>query len=265
MTEKCKNCDQIISGNYCAYCGQKKFNRIDKKYVFDEMQYTFLHANKGLLYSVKKIIKNPGKTAREYIEGNRVNHYKPILLDFVLSGIATFISYKVLGLNEMIKVYNADKHVDSQFMDDLMSGLSSYSSVLMILSIPLLALTTKISFRKWGHNYYEHIVLIAYIISYYTIISILIIYPLMFAFRYESVSLYFAISQFSIVLVPPILLWFFKEFYKEKSLKDILLKCLLVVTLTIVGFLLLLILITIGIAVYIVLNGPDSINYMQPK
>jgi hypothetical protein len=54
MTEKCKNCDQIISGNYCAYCGQKKFNRIDKKYVFDEMQYTFLHANKGLLYSVKK-------------------------------------------------------------------------------------------------------------------------------------------------------------------------------------------------------------------
>lgn len=265
MTEKCKNCEQIITGNYCADCGQKKFKKIDQKYVFEELQYTFLHANKGLLYSVKNILKNPGKTAREFIEGKRVNHYKPILLAFVLSGIATFISYKVLGLNEMIKAYNADKHVDSQFMDDLMSGLSSYSSILMIFSIPLLALTTKISFRKWGHNYYEHIVLIAYIISYYTIISILIIYPFMFVFRYESPSLYFTISQFSFFLVPTILLWFFKEFYKERSLKAILLKCLLVLSLTIVGFLLLLILITIGIAVYILLNGPDSINYLQPK
>lgn len=56
----------------------------------DEIQYTFLHTNKGLLYSIKHILKNPGNTAREFIDGNRVNHYKPILLTFLLGGIAGF-------------------------------------------------------------------------------------------------------------------------------------------------------------------------------
>ena len=78
MENTCQNCNNLIVENFCSNCGQKKFKRIDKKYVFDEIQYTLLHTNKGLFYSIKKLLRNPGKTAREYIEGNRVNHYKPI-------------------------------------------------------------------------------------------------------------------------------------------------------------------------------------------
>ena len=98
MENICKNCNQVITENFCANCGQKKYKKIDKKYIWDELQYTVFHTNKGLLYSVKNILKNPGKTAKEFIDGNRVNHYKPILLVFVLSGIATFISFKVLSM-----------------------------------------------------------------------------------------------------------------------------------------------------------------------
>jgi hypothetical protein len=39
-----------------------------------------------------KTLRNPGKTAREYVEGNRVDHYKPIALTFVLAGIYICIS-----------------------------------------------------------------------------------------------------------------------------------------------------------------------------
>lgn len=102
MENFCKNCNQLITANFCANCGQKKFKRIDKKYIWDELQYTVFHTNKGLLYSVKNILKNPGKTAKEFIDGNRVNHYKPILLVFVLSGISAFISYKIIGLKEIM-------------------------------------------------------------------------------------------------------------------------------------------------------------------
>ena len=98
MSETCLNCNNPVIENFCSNCGQKKYKRIDKKYIWDEIQYTVFHTNKGLLFSVKNILKNPGKTAKEFIDGNRVNHYKPILLVFVLSGIATLVSFKVLNL-----------------------------------------------------------------------------------------------------------------------------------------------------------------------
>lgn len=51
MENTCQNCNHDIIENFCANCGQKKYKRIDKKYLWDEVQYTFLHLNKGFLYS----------------------------------------------------------------------------------------------------------------------------------------------------------------------------------------------------------------------
>ena len=107
MEDNCKNCETLITGNFCSNCGQKKYKRIDRKYLIDELQYTVLHTNKGFFYSVKKILRNPGKTAKEFIEGSRVNHYKPILLTFLLIGISTFISFKFLDTTRMMKEYYA--------------------------------------------------------------------------------------------------------------------------------------------------------------
>lgn len=264
MENICKNCNQIITENFCANCGQKKYKKIDKKYIWDELQYTVFHTNKGLLYSIKNILKNPGKTAKEFIDGNRVNHYKPILLVFVLSGIATFISFKILNLKEVMSAYFSQQHINSNFMSDLISFMSSYNSILMLLYIPLFAITTKIAFRKWGHNYYEHIVMNAYILSFYTLISILFVYPIMFFFRH-SPSAFYNLTQFSILLVPLILVWFFKEFYKEKSLKNIILKVLAVLGLTILGYLIFIILagfVGFGIAM---IKGPEAMEYLKQK
>ena len=125
MELNCQNCNEIITGHFCSNCGQKKYKRIDRKYILDEIQYTFLHTNKGFLYSVKNIIKNPGKTAREFIDGNRVNHYKPILLAFVLSGISAFISFKIIGLQKIMSSFYAKENINSAFMNDYMTITSS--------------------------------------------------------------------------------------------------------------------------------------------
>jgi Protein of unknown function (DUF3667) len=119
MENNCQNCNHVIVENFCSNCGQKKYKRIDKKYVLDEIQYTLLHTNKGLFYSIKKLLKNPGKTAREYIDGNRVNHYKPILLIFLLSGISAFISYKVLGFAEVMADFYSKSSNNSKILTDI--------------------------------------------------------------------------------------------------------------------------------------------------
>lgn len=264
MAEICLNCNHEITDNFCGNCGQKKYKRIDRKYLWDEIQYTVLHTNKGFLHSVKSTFKNPGKTAREFVDGNRVNHYKPILLVFVLSGISAFISYKILHLNDLMTAYFEVQHMNSQFMADMMAFFTSYHSIVMLVLIPFFALATKIAFRKWGHNYYEHVVVNAYILSFYTMVNSLLLYPIMYFgnLKPESTIL---LSQLSMLLVPLVLFWFFRNFYPEKSAKSIVLKVLAVLGVTFLGYILaMIVLIFVGF-VFAAVQGPESLEYIKPK
>ena len=93
----CKNCEHTHEGNFCSSCGQKTNTKtLDWHYILDELKYTFLHINGGLLYTSKQLLTRPGDMTREFIEGKRVKHYKPILLVFVLSGIAAFLNKEMI-------------------------------------------------------------------------------------------------------------------------------------------------------------------------
>lgn len=264
MAEICSNCGNEIVDSFCSKCGQKKYKRISKQYVWEELQYTVFHTNKGFLYSIKKILKNPGKTAREFIEGNRVNHYKPILLVFVLSGISTFVSFKVLNFKEIMTASFTEQQVNSNYVSDMLSFMSSYNSLLMLLYIPLFALTTKIAFRKWNHNYYEHIVMNAYILAYYTLFSLIVVYPIMFFFRH-SLTIYLNISTAAILIVPFILVWFFRGFYPDKPLKSIILRVLGSLGFVIVSYILFVFLVGIILLILTLTHGPEVIEYIQPN
>jgi hypothetical protein len=260
----CQNCNQIFSDNFCGNCGQKKYKRIDKKYIWDEIQYTFLHTNKGFLYSVKNILKNPGKTAKEFIEGNRVNHYKPILLAFVLSGISAFISFKIIGFKEIMSKFYAEQHMNSAFMNDYMTITSSYSSIIMLFLIPFFAFFTKLAFRKWGHNYYEHIVMNSYVLCFYTLFNILLVYPLMFLFK-NNMDIFSSLTSLSMLFIPFILTWFFKDVYSNKPLKNVIGRVGLTIGLMILVFVLLIIFIVIGGFIYAMNEGPEALKYWIPQ
>lgn len=264
MENNCPNCNQVIIENFCSNCGQKKYKRIDKQYIWEEIQYTILHTNKGFLYSVKNIIKNPGKTARGFIDGNRVNHYKPILLTFVLSGISAFISYRIIGLKEIMSDFSSKQHMNSKFMNDYMSFTSSYNSILMLLLIPFFAIITKFAFRKWEQNYYEHIVMNAYILSFYTLINIVILYPIIYLLK-SNVDLIIPLTSVSMLTIPFILVWFFKGFYSDKPLKSIIGRILLIVLFTIMLFIFLIIAFMIGGFVFAMIKGPEAMEYMKPQ
>lgn len=264
MIESCSNCGKPVNDNFCGFCGQKKYIRIDRKYIVNELENTILQTNKGFLYSIKNLIINPGKTAREFIEGSRVNHYKPILLAFLLSGISAFISFKIIGLMEIMEAYYSKQNMSSQLMTDYLSFTSSYNSIIMLSLVPFFALITKLSFRKWENNYYEHIVMNAYILSLYTMINILILYPIMFFLKNES-DIVIHLSSLSLLSVPLILIWFFNGYYKEKSLKKIIGRVLLIILLTILSFILLMIVSVIGGVIFAMLKGPEALEYLKPK
>lgn len=220
-----KNCGQKISENFCPNCGQKKYKRINRKYVTDELQYSVFHMNGGFLYTAKSLLKNPGATARDYIDGNRIKHYKPILMAFVLSGFSAFISYKIIGFNEVTEAFYKNHNFYQQGTSEAMNFLSSYFSLFMLLLIPIFSLFSWLSFRNWGQNYYEDIIMNAFFLSYYNLISFFL-YPFFYLVKDKpDVFMILVVLTYPIIFI--LLYLFYKGFYREKSFAEIFARMML--------------------------------------
>jgi len=264
MENTCLNCNHLITENFCTYCGQKKYKRIDRKYLTDEVQYMVIHTNKGFFYSLKNIIKAPGKTARDFIDGNRVNHYKPLLMAFVLSGISAFISFKIIDMNSVMERYFAahtEQKIAVSWMNDLTSVMSSYSSALMLLLIPIVSIVTVLVFRKWGQNYYEHIIMNTYIQILYTIISIVLLSPIMYFLKDSPDTFMLVVVGSTFIIYPIIMTWFYKQFYSQKSMRDVIIKVLLLMAVGIILYIGLI----FAVAIYMIITNPAMFLQIPPK
>jgi hypothetical protein len=226
METTCTNCVENVTLHYCPSCGQKKYRRIDKKYLIEEIQYTLLHVNKGFLYSVKSLLPNPGKTAREYIEGKRVNHYKPILMAVVTSGVYAFLSMKLIDPSA---IYAQSVNNDQQAAQDV-KGISEfmlhYWNLITLALIPLFAMLTRFVFRKQAENYFEHIVMNAYLQSLFSVLYIFIFVPISLVLA-SNPALFLTWNNTALLLYPIGLVWFFKTYYPNLKVSTIIGKVLL--------------------------------------
>ena len=266
MESNCQNCNQIIVENFCNNCGQKQYKRIDKKYVVDELQYSLIHTNKGFLYSVKNVLKNPGKTAREYISGNRINHYKPIALAFVLSGISAFISFKILDLATIMKKQAAmqteNVAMQTDFINKFTDFYQSNNAIIMLMFVPLLALFSMIAFSKYNENYYEHTVMNAYGLSFYTLFTIIFFYPVYYIFR-NNVEIFTTISIAGLFVLPLMMFWFYKNFYPDATIKSLIFRILFKFSMLAVVYFGIII---VAVILFVVSKGPDAKKYFEkPK
>lgn len=258
MSETCKNCSTEIVLNFCGNCGQKKAKRIDRTYIKDELQYTVLHMNKGFLYSVKNILKAPGKTAREFLEGNRVNHYKPILLVFVVAGISAFLTNTLIHPEVIIEKYYASHKIKSAFdVNAYNSFIYKYQALLMLASVPFMAFFTWLAFKKWGYNYCENVVITAYSMVYLQVLSILIVLPIQFLLRNDP-NLFTTISvSVTFLLTIGAMIRFYIDLYDKKSAGDVIMRLFILLVVCIVLYVVIIIIGVIGFVVYCISTGTD--------
>jgi len=217
-TITCKNCNNNYQGYFCNICGQSSHtNKINLNYVRHEIQHSIFAFDGGIFYTIKELFKRPGISIREFIEGKRVRHFKPVTYVIVLSIIYSFLEHKInknpfiedalLGIVEGLK-YGRDINNEKLNVFEWLIHNYAYTALLLI---PTFSLASFISFKKSKFNYLEHLVLNTFLFGQITIIFILTI-PLSIIFKNNPNTEIIRII-FSIIFT----LWAYYQFFNKQS------------------------------------------------
>ncbi|MDH6310095.1 hypothetical protein M2451_002987 [Dysgonomonas sp. PFB1-18] len=243
-TTFCKNCNSPVSGNYCTACGQpSNTGKIDLHYIMYELQHSILHIDKGILYTIKELVTEPGQMISSYLAGKRVNYFRPFAFVLILSTLYGFTAH-------FFEIYpESSLSIHSKDAEDLNRMLSewvhSHYSLVMFLLIPFSALSSFIVFRKSGYNYIEHLIIYSYITGIHVLI-LLVTYPLFF--KFYSVYLYTVVMLVNLAYN----IWVLALLFKKDSWLAVILKAVLCIALSfVIGTVLVTI---IAVAIVIIFN-----------
>ena len=120
--------------------------RLTMKGITHEVFHFFTHLDKGLPYTLKKLIIAPGIMQREYIEGKRARYQKPFSMFFVSATFTALILYWISNI--ILKYYDSGNSKESIFFHQ-------YWVLLQIIMMPAYALVTFWVFRDSKYNYAE--------------------------------------------------------------------------------------------------------------
>lgn len=150
----CKNCRHVYTGHYCSNCGQPSAtHKINAHFLWHDIQHGLLHFDKGITYSLKQLFTRPGHSVREFIEGKRIKHFKPLSLVVVLATL-----YGVLYHYYHIDMF-PDSVKGSINYREFNEWMATHYSWVTIATIPLYTVGTYTVFRKQGYNFFEFFVL----------------------------------------------------------------------------------------------------------
>lgn len=158
MKLTCKNCNHIYTGHYCSNCGQTtETYRINFRFLWHEIRHSLFHFDEGILYSGKQLFTRPGHSIREFIEGKRVKHLKPISLVILLASLYGLLyHYFHISFVETTAQPSTEAGIDVVEFNEWMGTHYAWTTLLLI---PLYTIGTSIAFRKQGYNVVEYFIL----------------------------------------------------------------------------------------------------------
>lgn len=154
----CRNCNQTVNDNFCAKCGHAvQLKRIDGNYIWHEIVHV-LHFEKGIFYTVRELLINPGQNIKAFISTDRSRLVKPVIFMIITSLIYTVLSHFFHNQDSFIKI-EAPNSAATDAINRWIHQNYGYSNILEGLFI---ALWLKIFFRKSDYNFYEIVILLCF-------------------------------------------------------------------------------------------------------
>ncbi len=243
MTIVCKNCNNHFKGKFCSHCGQAAdTHEINMHYLWHEIQHGILHFDSGIVYTTKQLFTRPGHAIREFINGKRVQFFKPFAFVFVLSTIYALLSH-YLGLeisSERVEVTQRDIK-DARAIQLFNNGMGAFSwlkqhyAYYVLVFLPINSLASYLAFRNKRVNYLKHVVLNAYVIGQRTIIYLFLI-PISILTNFDIEA---STAGTLIEILLPV--WAYSQFFNYSSVWKSILRTILayiytgLITLTLIG------------------------------
>lgn len=212
----CKNCGSPVTDKYCAHCGQPTTTkRITFSGLIHDAFHLFTHVDKGILFTLKKLITAPGTMQRDFIDGDRARHQKPFAMFFICATVAALIRY---WMNiALMNYFQSGDVVEGAFFN-------KYLVIIHILLVPVYALITYCVFYSKRFNYAEIGVLILYTTSFFFLVT-----TLLWLTRFAWPTIDTAYIELPVVVFYNAIT--FKNFFKEEKTWVVVIKSMVTVTL----------------------------------
>lgn len=165
----CKNCELPLEGNFCKHCGQPaNVHRVNAAYFLHDIPHSVFHIDKGLFFTFFQLLKRPGKTLKEYLEGRRVNHYRPFAYVIMLSAISALMVHWNISLIQYLQEQRTGTRLEvtEHFF-------AKYQSIFIFLMIPFATICTWLVFKENHYNFWEHMLVNTYLAAQLNVIIIL--------------------------------------------------------------------------------------------
>jgi hypothetical protein len=157
----CKDCNTEVNLNYCPNCGQPVYlKRIDGHYITHEIEH-ILHFEKGIFYTIRELLLQPGDSVRHFLSENRSRLVKPIIFIVVTSLIYTLINHFFHIEDGYVKLDEAQKSTTGIIFKWIQDHYG-YSNMIMGAFI---AFWTKVFFNKYNYNFFETLILLCFVMG----------------------------------------------------------------------------------------------------
>lgn len=205
--ENCKNCNEIITGNFCANCGQKtSVHRYSfRQFVKHDLIHGIWNVDSGIFFTLKELFTRPGHSIRGFINGKRVRYTSFVTLLVIILAVSHFI-----GEYSQVKLSDLMPESSKESMNVIEEFTKKYPKLTLLLTIPFYSVFSFLWFRKSKLNLTEHFVLNSYKTVVESIIGLIFtIITVVYTNQNGLMTIYSFVVFFSLAYS----FWYYKQFF----------------------------------------------------
>lgn len=163
--EKCTNCGNEFEGKYCHHCGQERVKRIEVRSIVHDVIHSIVHWENSVLKTFINLLKNPGKTVKDYISGKRRSFVKPFSYFISIQTLFVIVFHRMS--EKYFAFLNVNVKSDSEKVlirvTDIQHLVGQYINYLNYIMPLIFAFYFYLFFRKkTGINYAESLAVSLY-------------------------------------------------------------------------------------------------------
>ncbi|WP_377167410.1 DUF3667 domain-containing protein [Mucilaginibacter terrae] len=172
------------------------------------------HVDKGILFTLKELLTNPGNSVREFVQGRRANYYNFITLILLIVGVNSLLSqYTHFRVSDLMS--ESTKNT----LNDFEKFTTKYPKFVLLIQIPITAFFSFIWFKKAKFNYSEHLVLNSYKASVELLIGLLFSVITIFYTNIKGLTIIYYLGLQLIMIVYGF--WFYYQFFSKSAFSKV--------------------------------------------